>query len=164
MKDLWPVITIPSIPIPFVQHIALNELNRPKIDLSRPSMTIRWLSNDSPMSIRWLSRTFDLFFLMIIYLKRFIDRRWLFRSGATFILRWSCWMYVVFNHVNIERIWKVLQKFSLTFSRGILCSSGGRCTAGLDMYNKLHLITVTCHYKGKPWLFQCFLLSSGTTH
>ena len=49
-------------------------------------MTIRWLSDDYPMTIQWLSRAFDLFFLMIIDLKRSIDRRWLFKSGATFIL------------------------------------------------------------------------------
>ena len=53
-------------------------------------MTIQWLFDDYPMTIQWLSRTFDLFFLMIIALKRSIDRRWLFKSGATFILRWSC--------------------------------------------------------------------------
>ena len=57
-------------------------------------MTIRWLSNDNPTTIQWLSndypRNFDLFFLMIIDLKRSIDRIWLFKSGATFILRWSC--------------------------------------------------------------------------
>ena len=53
-------------------------------------MTIRWLSNDYPMIIQWLSWTFDLFFLMIIDLKRSKDRRWLFKSSATFILRWSC--------------------------------------------------------------------------
>ena len=57
-------------------------------------MTIRWLSwwlsddypDDYPMTIQWLSRTFDLFFLMTIDLKRSVDRRWLFKSGATFIL------------------------------------------------------------------------------
>ena len=54
-------------------------------------LTIRWLSDDYPMTIWWLSRAFDLFFLMIIDLKRSIDRRWLFKSGATFILRWSCY-------------------------------------------------------------------------
>ena len=53
-------------------------------------MTFQWLSDDYPMTIRWLLRTFDLFFLMIIDLKRSIDRIWLFKSGATFILRWSC--------------------------------------------------------------------------
>ena len=53
-------------------------------------MTIRWLYDDYPLTIQWLSRTFDLFFLMIIDLKRSIDGRWLFKSGATFILRWSC--------------------------------------------------------------------------
>ena len=52
-------------------------------------MTIRWLSDYYPMTIQWLSRTFDLFFLMNIDLKRSIDRRWFFKSGATFILRWS---------------------------------------------------------------------------
>ena len=53
-------------------------------------MTIRWLSNDYLMTLQWLSWTFDLFFLMIIDLKRSIHRRWLFKSGATFNLRWSC--------------------------------------------------------------------------
>ena len=53
-------------------------------------MTIWWLSDDFPMTIQWLSWTFDLFFLMIIDLKRSIHRRWLFKSGATFNLRWSC--------------------------------------------------------------------------
>ena len=43
------------------------------------------------MTIQWVSQTFDLFFLMIIDLKWSIDRRWLFKSGDTFILRWSCW-------------------------------------------------------------------------
>ena len=33
----------PILPIPFVQHIALNQLNRPKIDLSRPPMTSNYL-------------------------------------------------------------------------------------------------------------------------
>ena len=36
-KDLWPMTTISSIHT--VRHIALNELSRPKIYLSRPSMT-----------------------------------------------------------------------------------------------------------------------------
>ena len=53
-------------------------------------MTIQGLSNDYSMTIQWLSQTFDLFFLMIIDLKRSVDRRWLFKSGATFILRRSC--------------------------------------------------------------------------
>ena len=53
-------------------------------------MTIQWLSGDYLMTIQWLSWTFDLFFLMIIDLKRSIHRRWLFKSGATFNLRWSC--------------------------------------------------------------------------
>ena len=39
LEDLWPMIIIPSISIPSVRHIALNELNRPKIVLSQPSMT-----------------------------------------------------------------------------------------------------------------------------
>ena len=49
-------------------------------------MTIQLLSNDYSMTIQWLKRTFDLFFLMIIDLKRSKDWRWLFKSGATFIL------------------------------------------------------------------------------
>ena len=49
-------------------------------------MTIRCLFDDYPMTIWWLSRAFDLFFLIIIDLKRSIDRRWLLKSGATFIL------------------------------------------------------------------------------
>ena len=64
-------------------------------------MTIRWLSDDYPttirrmshdylMTIQWLTQTLDLILSMIIDLKRSIDRRWLFKSGATFILRWSC--------------------------------------------------------------------------
>ena len=53
-------------------------------------MTIQWLSIDYPMTIQWLLRTFDLFFLVIIDLKWSIDRRWFFKSSATFILRWSC--------------------------------------------------------------------------
>ena len=56
-------------------------------------MTIRWLSDDYSMTLQWLSRTLDIFFLIIIDLKRSIDRRWLFKSGATFILRWSCFLY-----------------------------------------------------------------------
>ena len=52
-------------------------------------MTIQWLSNAYLMTIQWLSRTFNLFFGMIINLKRSTDRRWLFGSGATFIVRWS---------------------------------------------------------------------------
>ena len=35
-RRLWPMINIPSHPI---WHITMNELNRPKIDLSRPSIT-----------------------------------------------------------------------------------------------------------------------------
>ena len=35
---------------------------------------------------------------MIIDLKRSIDRRWLFKSGATFILRWSCLSRVCAGH------------------------------------------------------------------
>ena len=57
------------------------------------SMTIQWLSDDYPITIRSLSQTFDLFFLMIIDLNIFIDQGWLFKSGATFILRWSCFLY-----------------------------------------------------------------------
>ena len=57
-------------------------------------MTIWWLSDDYPMTIWWLSQTFDLFFLMIIDLQRSIDWRWLSKSGATFILRWSCFLFV----------------------------------------------------------------------
>ena len=74
-------------------------------------MTIRWLSDDNPMIIQWLSRTFDLFFLMIIDLKRSIDRRWLFKSGAIFILRWSCFMlrkkatFLSNNKRNVCLIW-----------------------------------------------------------
>ena len=70
-------------------------------------MTIQWLIDDCPMTIWWLSddylmtiqrlsidypmtiTNFWYIFLMIIDLKRSIDRRWLFKSGATFILRWS---------------------------------------------------------------------------
>ena len=60
-------------------------------------MTIQWLSNDYQMTLQWLSWTFDLFFLMIIDLKRSIDRRLLFKSGAMFIrqgplLTWSKWV------------------------------------------------------------------------
>ena len=32
-------MTFDNHPIPSVRHIALNELNRPNIDLSRPKMT-----------------------------------------------------------------------------------------------------------------------------
>ena len=114
---LRPMITIPSHPIqpnPVHPQSLFNHLNRPWIDLSRPPMTIRWPSNDYQMTIRWLSddypmtiwwlsddypmtiqwlskwlsRTFDLFFLMTIDLKRSINRR--FKSGAKFILGWSC--------------------------------------------------------------------------
>ena len=56
-------------------------------------MTIRWLSNDYPMTIQWLSNDYHellITFFMFIDLKRSIDRRWLFKSGATFLLRWSC--------------------------------------------------------------------------
>ena len=44
------------------------------------------------MTNHWHSRTFDLFFLVIIDLKRSIGRRWLFKSGATFIFRWFCFL------------------------------------------------------------------------
>ena len=57
-------------------------------------MTIRWLSNDYPMIIQWLSWTFDLFFLMIIDLKRCIDLRWLFDLVLLFILGWSCFSLI----------------------------------------------------------------------
>ena len=54
-------------------------------------MTIWWLSDDYPMTIQWLSPTCVQFFLMIIDLKRSLDQRWLFKSGAIFILmKWSC--------------------------------------------------------------------------
>ena len=62
--------------------------------------TIRWLSEDYLMTIRWLSRTFDKFFLMIIDLKRSLDRRWLFKSGATFILRWSCFFCCLYLQMD----------------------------------------------------------------
>ena len=39
LEDLWPMITNPIHPIPSDLYVALNELNRPKIDLSPPSMT-----------------------------------------------------------------------------------------------------------------------------
>ena len=55
-------------------------------------MTLRWLFNDYLMTIRWLSNDYHellITFLMFIDLKRSIDRRWLFKSGATFLLRWS---------------------------------------------------------------------------
>ena len=64
-------------------------------NLTSDPMTIRWLSNDFnvyPMTIQCLSRTCYLFFLMIVDLKRSIDRKWWFKSGASFILRWSCFM------------------------------------------------------------------------
>ena len=54
------------------------------------TMTIRWLSYDYPMTIQWLPNDYHDVFLIIIDLKRSIDQRWLFKSGATFILRWSC--------------------------------------------------------------------------
>ena len=77
-------------------------------------MTIQWLSNDyNPMIIQWLPRTFDLFFLMIIDLKRSIDQRWLFKFGATFILRWSCCpVKVVTRSENVTPItWVVSPNF-----------------------------------------------------
>ena len=55
-------------------------------------LTIQWLFNDYPMTIQLLSSNFDLFFLMIIDLKRSIGRKWLFKSGATFIFRWFCFL------------------------------------------------------------------------
>ena len=38
-EDLWPMVTNPIHPILSDIYVALNELNRPKIDLSQPSMT-----------------------------------------------------------------------------------------------------------------------------
>ena len=69
-------------------------------------MTIRWLSYDYPVTIQWISQTFDLFFLMIIDLKRSIDWRWLFDPVLLFILRWSCfgcWQSIKINNTRVAK-------------------------------------------------------------
>ena len=48
-------------------------------------MTIQWVSNDYPMTIRWLSN--DYHQLLIYFSWWSWDRRWLFKSSATFILK-----------------------------------------------------------------------------
>ena len=47
---------------------------------------------------------------MIIDLNRSIDLRWLLMSGAIFILRWSCFMYLNY-HIQQAGIIKCLQTF-----------------------------------------------------
>ena len=98
-------------------------------------MTIRWLSNDNPTTIQWLSndypRNFDLFYLMIIDLKRSIDRRWSFKSGATFILRWSCsilfWISSLgFSH---QRVGLAGPAFSHLFVDPLFTSNWPSCDA-----------------------------------
>ena len=84
--------TYDNHPIPSI-HVSLwrQPLHRRSNRINLINLTM------TTMTIQWLLRTFDLFFLMIIdlkrsitHIKRSIDRRWLFKSGATFILRWSC--------------------------------------------------------------------------
>ena len=57
-----------------------------------------------PMTTQWLSGSFDLFFLMIINLKRSIDRRWLFKSVVTLIIRWSCFRF----YFTVEQSYKMI--------------------------------------------------------
>ena len=92
--------------VPSNQQSLFNHLNRPWIDLSRPTMTsndIQCAKNSKYKKDKtrlgggqrgdkggWSSRTFDLLYYMIIDLDRSKDLRWLLMSGAIFILRWSC--------------------------------------------------------------------------
>ena len=80
-------------------------------------MTIRWLSDDYPMTIRLLSDDYPMTitnFLSIFLDDHWsIDWRWLFKSGATFILRWSCCpVKVVTRSENVTPItWVVSPNF-----------------------------------------------------
>ena len=102
-------------------------------------MTIQWLSNDYPMTIWWLSQTFDLFFLMIIDLKRSLDERWLFKSGATFILRWSCYSLILCNVILVTDF-TYLCKFP-AYCWHQVCLQWGFATAcnttGRDLYDQV---------------------------
>ena len=80
LEDLWPMITNNILSIPSVRYIALNELSRPKIDLSGviKIFLIYWT--------QWS---------MIYKDQLSVCIRWLLMSGAIFILRWSCFISFV---------------------------------------------------------------------
>ena len=60
---------------------------------------------------------------MIIDLNRSIDLRWLLMSGAIFILRWSCFMYLNY-HIQQAGIIKCLQTFIYIYKQIFLSILG----------------------------------------
>ena len=112
---LRPMMTIhPTQPNP---QSLFNHLNRPWIVPSQPSMTTndyRWLSDDNPMTIgrlsddypmiiRWQSNDYHkllIYFLDDHLSKKIYRPKMIVKSGAIFILKWSC--YVVWDtHSNL---------------------------------------------------------------
>ena len=120
-------------------------------------MTTQWLSNDYPMTIKLLSRTFDLFFLMIVDLKRSIDRRWLFKSGATFIPRWSC-----LTELWVEWLWDLRAKHLSLWTEDDL-SNAVSTQSGWKKYCALislkHCGAVSYNINIMPWRHRSFVLA-----
>ena len=58
---------------------------------------------------------------MIYDLKRSVDLRWLLMSGAIFILRWSCFMYLNY-HIQQAGIIKCLQTFIYIYKQIFLAN------------------------------------------
>ena len=63
-----------------------------------------------------LSRSFDLLNLMIYDLKRSVDLRWLFWSGATFIFTWYCYHFLYISPSLYTIVFAIFIKISLFLS------------------------------------------------
>ena len=99
LEDLWPMITNPILSIPSVRHITLNELNRPKIDLS------------GVIKIFWSIEVNDL------WSKKICRPKMIVWYGATFIFRRSCWIIIVgvLHEILTLHLWEKLWENVSTF-------------------------------------------------
>ena len=98
------------------------------------------------------SKIFDLLNSVIYEPKRSIDRKWLFKFGATFILRWSC-----FNEIPTPLIWQ--KQISTDFSLPLTVYEALLATCFCFMsYEKKRLLgCCKCILRKKAW-FVYFVL------
>ena len=118
--------------------------------------SIQWLYNDYPMTIQWITNFWSNL-LRIVDLKRSIDQRWLFKSGATFIPRWSC-----LTELWVEWLWDLRAKHLSLWTEDDL-SNAVSTQSGWKKYCALislkHCGAVSYNINIMPWRHRSFVLA-----